>query len=471
MNELYLSVAVLVCFANDNDAMIPELWSDIGLAILEENMVVANLVNRSFENDIKDFGDVVNTRRPAQRKGRRRTDADEYVEKDVTLTNVRVTLDQWFYDSFIIKDGEQTKSMADLIDMHLRPAMQSIARMVDRSVLGRVHAYLKTPTARVGRLGAISSSNAKDYVLDARELLNIQKAPNDNRRLLLAPSAETAMLKTDQFISAEKRGDGGNALEQARLGHILGFDTFMGQNVNYINTTNVDTIAGTITNALAAGGSGSQASTVTAYEAIVGEFATVAGNDQPSYITARTASTNTTAVTMNEANKHASGAGAVLTVYKACDVKGNFASGTSTEITVDGHTASKPPQVGQLIAFGTGTRHVYTVIESEVVSSTETKLLLDRPLEVLLTDGDKAFPGPAGSMNLAFNKDFLALVTRPLAIPANDLGVKAASSVYNNVSMRVVMQYDSKKGGTRVNFDILAGVAVLDQDLGVVVLG
>lgn len=47
--------------ANDNDAFVPEIWAQEGLAILEENMVAANLVHRDFENEIARFGDVVNT--------------------------------------------------------------------------------------------------------------------------------------------------------------------------------------------------------------------------------------------------------------------------------------------------------------------------------------------------------------------------------------------------------------------------
>jgi len=36
MNELLVSFA---CYANDNDAFIPEKWAMEGLAVLEENMV------------------------------------------------------------------------------------------------------------------------------------------------------------------------------------------------------------------------------------------------------------------------------------------------------------------------------------------------------------------------------------------------------------------------------------------------
>ena len=46
-------------------------------------------------------------------------------------------------------------------------------------------------------------TNAKDYVLDARERLNVNKAPLDGRRLVMAPTAETAMLKTELFIAAQ----------------------------------------------------------------------------------------------------------------------------------------------------------------------------------------------------------------------------------------------------------------------------
>ena len=112
--------------------------------------------------------------------------------------------------------------------------MKTIAEGVDRALLGRVHAYLGSPASRVGKLGGLSSSTAKDYVLDAREKLNIAKAPVDGRKLVMAPTSETAMLKTDLFLKANERGDGGTALENAILGRILGFDTYMDQNVNCV---------------------------------------------------------------------------------------------------------------------------------------------------------------------------------------------------------------------------------------------
>ena len=96
---------------------------------------------------------------------------------------------------------------------------------------------------------------------------------------------------------------------------------------------------------------------------MVGEYVVVAGNDQPTYTIAATGRADTTAITLNEAKKLPRGALAVVTVYKKCDVKGDYAASYTEAIVVDGWTVA--PQVGQLIAFGTGSsRHDYTVIEA-----------------------------------------------------------------------------------------------------------
>ena len=474
MNKHYLSVALVSNFANDNDAFIPEIWAQEGLMILEANMVAAKLVHRDFENAVKDYGDVVNTRRPGNFKTKRKKDGTTLTQQDANASNVRVPLDQWFYNSFTIKDGERSKSFQELVNVYLLPAMIAIANGVDRAVLGRVHAFLGTPRQRVGGLGTLAEANAVDTVLSARNVLNVNKAPAQGRSLILAPTAETSLLKTSQFISAEKRGDGGTALENATLGRILGFETYMDQNVNLV-TDGADTDTLAVTNALAAGVTpAAQDVTTTGTQIVVsGEFLTVVGNDQPTWISAHHESgSDTDTVTLNEANKNATLAAAVAVRYKSCLVNlvAGYPAGYEEDINVDTYTTGKAPQVGQLIAFGTSTRHTYTVIESTDLGST-CNILLDRPLDFALVNDQAAFPGPYGSFNWAMHRESIALVTRPLAEPIGGTGVLSNVAVHNDIAMRIVMQYDINAGGTVVNLDILAGVAVLDTNLAVVVLG
>lgn len=472
MNMNYCAPMV-VCYDNDNDAYIPERWAMQSLAILEANQVMARLVNRDFQDEISQFGDVVNTRRPGTRKGNRRNDGDTYVSTAASSTNVQVPLDQWFYDSFVINDGEQSKSFKDLVQVYIEPAVQNIARQVDRAVLGQVHRFIKTPSARCGRLSNLNASTGLDFITEADMLMNQQNAHMAGRNLVLSARAKAGMLRVPEFTRVDAiPADAQNvsALRTAQLGEILGFNTFMSQNTPYVDVAGADVVTGTITNLKAANTGGTQACTISNYEVVNGEYAVVAGNDQPTYITDNTASTNTTAITLNEDNKYGTSATAPVTVYKACAANATYAPGHAKRIVLKSHTAGKNPTTGQLLSFGTSTRHTYTIIEHEVLTSTTTSVLLDRPLEVQVAEDDDAFPGPAGSFNLAFHRDALALVSRPLALPMSG-GVNAGSATYNDVSMRVIMQYDSTVGGTRVNFDILAGVALLDTNLATLVLG
>lgn len=473
MNPLYLSVAAVACYANDNDAFIPEIWAQMGLMILEENMVAANLVTRDFENEIKRFGDVVHTRRPGDFKIRRKVDGSNLAQQDAVSTDVLVPLDQWFYDSFTIKDGEGTKSMQELVTVYLLPAMQAVARGVDRALLGRIHAYFGVDqNHRSGRLNKMDSTNAKDFVLNARQTLNVNKADLGGRSLILSPYTETALLGTELFIKANERGDGGQALEDARLGRILGFDTFMDQNVNSV-LAGADNDTSYLTSAAVAAGVATVAVDTGSNVVAVGEFVNIDGNDQPTYLIAGTdVSGACTSMVLNEPLKYAVADDAQVTRYAACTVNGSgFGVKYSLAINVDGYTTGKAPQIGQLIAFiSSGVRHTYTVIESEDNGS-NCDLYLDRPLDFAIANNDAAYPGPTGSFNWAMHKNALALVSRPLALPPQSHGVAASVAVHNNVSMRVTMQYDINAGGTVVNLDLLAGVAVLDARLAVALLG
>ena len=139
------------------------------------------------------------------------------------------------------------------------------------------------------------------------------------------------MLKCDKFVKAMERGDGGATLRTAILGEILGYNTYMFQNVNHV-LVGADTVAGTVTDAHAAGSKDAQASAVTD---VVGEYAVVAGNDQPTYI----AAVGTGTFTLNEPNKYATLANAAVTVYKACAAAAAYAVGWAEGVAVTSYSA------------------------------------------------------------------------------------------------------------------------------------
>lgn len=454
-------------YANDNDALIPEIWAQEGLIQLEENMVMARLVYRDFSMDVAKFGDVVNTRRPGSFHFYRKSQSDTVSAQDASLTNVQVPLDQHFYVNFIIKDEEATKAFQDLVDVHITPAARSLASGIDRVLIGQIPQFLANDA---GKLETMNSTLAKEYMLGARQVMNDNNVPLENRNLVLCPSAETDMLSTELFIAANQRGDGGTALEEARLGRVLGFDCYMDQNAGDVALGSADYVAGTVTSAQVAGGMTSNtAVTVTGYEAVAGEYVWIAGEGRALVISAASASTDTNGITLTSALKYGCGAGAVLRVFKSCKVLSAYSAGYEKAVTVYDYTATKPPQVGQIVSFGTGTsRHTYTVVQAYTNSSnaSATDLWLDRPISAGLSANDAVFPGPSGGFNLAFHPHAIALVSRPLALPNSALGVRSGVAAYNDVAMRAAMQYDINYQGTRVTLDLLCGVKVLDASLG-----
>ena len=255
--RLYEAPVQLACYDNQLDAFIPELWAREGLEILRENMVAANLVCRDFENVIANYGDVVHTRRPSVFPVYRRTDSTTVKTQDAIATDVLVPLDQWFNETFCIRPGEMSKSFEDLTNIYLRPAMLSIARGIDRAILGfAAQAFLDDPLKRAGRLGKLDRTNVYDAVVEADRILNNNLAPQQDRHLLLSAAGKAVMLQCDKFVEAQKRGDGGTAMDTAQLGHVMNFDTYLAQNVGHVAAGGDTDASLVITNALGAGGSG-----------------------------------------------------------------------------------------------------------------------------------------------------------------------------------------------------------------------
>lgn len=452
-------------YANNNTALIPELWAFESLRILEESMVMAGLVHRDFNTEVARFGETVHTRKPAELQAFRKEDGQAVTTQDVSSTDVEVKLNQWIHVSFILNDGELTKAFKDLATFYMEPAMQANARMLDRCLAGQAVQYLNNTA---GGLGLLSNSTAKDYLLDLKSVMDRNKAYPDGRNLILTSPSETEILKTDIFHQADKLADGGRAIRDAYLGRKFGFNTFM--DLNTPGVTGATKPASTTTTAAAAAG----AATVSSTAAIAqGTYFTAVGDARPLRVQSSSGAGPYT-LTLTRPLTKAVGSGAVLQAYTTglVDFASGYASGYSGLIHVDG---SGVPNVGQLVAFNnTGGGAIRTpeyVITYVTAVGGDYEIMLDRPLETALVDNDVVCYGPDGQYNFAFHRNALTLVNRPLAAPIRGTGALSFTAIHNNLSMRATITYDGVNQGHRVTLDSLFGVKVLDEKLGAVLLG
>lgn len=446
-------------YANDNDALNPELWARYAVAILVSNMVAAQLVHRDFEPMIAKTGDVVNTRRPASFVVHNKVDTDDVTVQDASVTNIAVTLNQHPHVSFLIRDGEESTAMESLVDTHLIGAVKALAEHLDRLVLGQAGRFYANQAGQ----GALSTSNYPSIITEAGKVMDVNKAPSMGRQMIVGPEMKRLILQNATMVEADKRGDQGTALREARMGHYYGFEHYMCQNMSSVNSQDVASTAFLMAAAAAKGDTVLTIDTGTG-ALVVGTWVKIAGKTYR--ITAKNDTLgNTDQITVTPGLFADVANNEPITAYTFGEVNlgAGYAAGWSKPIVVDGFTVVPP--VGSFITFTVDPTEVYCVVKQ-----TSTTLQLDRPLKTAVADNDDICTLPPGNFGFGFQREAISLVIRPLAMPNPRAGALGFVINYQGFSIRVVITYDGTKQGHLVTIDVLCGLQVLDANLGALVL-
>lgn len=445
------------------DAFIPEIWAQESLMILEANMVASSLVYRDFSNDLAAFGDVVNTRRPGPFEARRKIASDSVTTQTQTATNVPIALNQHQHVSFVIKDEDASKSFKDLVSTYLQPAVSAIAQALDEIVLCQVYQFLDNSVGKLEGGGSLAN------LIAVHEKLSTNKVPQSPRYLIISPAIEADLLALEAITSAAWVDDAGEALKNAYLGKRFGMNIFTCQNVPSVPAGSAyNTIARstTINNSPSGYPAGSTEIVVASGTSIeVGQWLTVAGDMTPQLVT--DVGTGTV-LTISPGLSYAVAHGATVTVYAHAETTSALAANYAKVITIDEPAIG--PSNGRMFSTGltAETLKKYGVIGTP----TNTTFYLDRPLESAIASANTVCGlGPPGEYCFAFHPEAVALVTRPLAPPPSGVGARSAIANYNNLAIRVTLSYDGETQGLRVTVDLLCGIAVLNPDMGVAMLG
>ena len=452
-------------FDNDIDALIPELWAQEALMILEANAIGIHFVHRDFKNEIAQFGDTVNAHRPGSRTMQRKWHSDEVTSPDVSATNVPVVLNQHLYDSFVIKDGEESLAFKDLREMYLVPSIEALNQGIDLMILGQVYQFMDNA---VGKLGTALS---KTSVIAVETKFNSLKVPPGQRYGFLSSAAKGQLSEVADFTNAEKIGDDGTNVREGSLGKLFGTNWLLAQNAPSIASGN--TILDTFLVNNAAGYAAGTTSMVidaftTELDGYLGGWFTVAGDMTPQKLLTATDGTET--ITFSPGLKYDIVDDAQLTFYQPGALAADHASGYLKPLSYDGFTVT--PQQGQLMSISTvgAIEDWDEELHSVLAGPSTTAALLDTPLGAAHLNNAIVGIGPAGNYSLCLHPHAIAFVNRPLAAPMPGAGAVSYVANYNDLSIRVVITYDGKAQGHRVTVDMLAGIKVLNTNLGIPLL-
>ena len=435
-------------FENDNSALIPEFWAMESLLQLTKLSVYPWLVYRDFENVLAQQGQVVNAHRPAEFVVTRKGLTDDVVVQDAKADTVPVVLNQHLVTSFLIRDGEESKSMTDLIDYYLAPAIRALSEGLDKVLAAQVYKFLRNS---VGKLGTTPTAAT---LSQAKAKMTNQRVPVVGRTNVLTANTEASLMSQDLFIGAQMVGDDGTAMREGSLGRKFGAN-----NITDIATPSVFGQTAGLTKVVSNTGGYPKGYTgaitlVTGTAHALHAVLTIAGSIYT--VKASTA----TSVTLNEPLREAIPDATNIYQVQEATVTNAYAAGWLKPIAITGLRG----EVGEAVRDIAG--NVYTVIQVNA----DGTVLFDLPLVNAFTAGQKLGVYPDGEYNFCFHQHALALVCRPLAAPKEGSGAISAVVEHDGLSLRVVIAYIPEKQGHMVTIDMLAGVTVLDERLGTVLL-
>lgn len=404
-----------------NTLINPSIIAKEGLFQLKNNLVMGNLVHRDYSKEFAKVGSTISIRKPVRFKAQ--TGATR-VNQDVLEGTVPIVLDQRKHVSWNFSTQELTLTIEEYSDRYIKPAMIELAQQVETSLMGL---YASVPSW-VGTAGTTPSTFLE--LGAARQRLVEQRVPmGDQLNAVLDPAA--ALKIANDLKNQFQPGKHLTAMERVKIGRYAGFETYEGQSV--LTHTN-----------------GARGGTALVNGANQHSNATPQANSQSLILDAATASVTGWAK-----------AGDVITI------PGVFA--------INGSTRQAYTYLEQFTvladASSDGSGNVTLTIAPAIVSDTASPYQ-----NVSAVPADNATIGyvsgtaaTAYSQNLCFHKNAFAFVMADLELP-DGAAFKARESA-ENLSVRVVKDYDIDADTDIIRLDILYGVKTIYPDLAVRLTG
>jgi len=205
---------------------IPEIWSREVKRAVESNLVMAKLVMRDFEGEIKQAGDTVHIADISNLSVGTKSASTDVSYETITEGKTDITIDKHKYAAFKIEDIVAVQSNVNLLTEYSNKIGYALAKQVDTDLLA-LYANLSQSC------GADNTDITQATFLDAIQFLDLADAPDTNRYGVFAAGQKAAFLDVDEFIRYDATGIGGqdNPIIKGRFGQIYGVDIFFSTNV------------------------------------------------------------------------------------------------------------------------------------------------------------------------------------------------------------------------------------------------
>ena len=235
----------------DLDDFVPELWAAGINNYIEEQFVLANIVDTSLSSLVKQRGDVVHIPLMTEKSATATTPADfSNLTDNLTYHSNNddektITVDKLYYSAQIISDIANVQASPEFFDMYVKGMGYAIGRKVEALIADDITGLTVGNTVQLD-LSANNTFAAADMGNVLKVMAQNNFDPTDGWAMVVSPTLYGSMMQITNFTSADFSGSGGLAVKGGRglVGTLAGMPVYVSNRMK--ETTTNDHIAGAI---------------------------------------------------------------------------------------------------------------------------------------------------------------------------------------------------------------------------------
>lgn len=213
---------------------VPEVWSQKVVVAVEQNLVMAPLVDR-FDDDVKDEGDVIHIPGVSNLTVNTKLASTQVTLNAPTEPEDTITVNQHKECSFLIEDILKIQAKPNYLSKYTNKAGYAISANVDSALI----ALYAGAGESAGGTGAIT----KAVLINAVRVLNSNAVPDTERYLVISPYAAAQITNISGLTEYQSLGESRlqRPIKHNKIGELFGLEIFMtNQIVSVAGTPTVD---------------------------------------------------------------------------------------------------------------------------------------------------------------------------------------------------------------------------------------
>lgn len=194
----------------------PTIWIPEVSDAARANTVLATLVDRSFEDNMK-MGRIAVINDLSNPAVRIKTEDTTATYSNITETQQTITISRQAYCAMLLEDIEDLQSHVDLRGKYTDNMGYSLMAFIEGDATSGL---MSLPASFSNLVGTLGSDPTIDTLIDGKSNLDRADAPQDNRFWYVSPGFHNSLLKQSLMVSSDYRGDA--AVQTNRNGKLVG---------------------------------------------------------------------------------------------------------------------------------------------------------------------------------------------------------------------------------------------------------